>query len=176
MMPAWAFSAAPTLTSISPSSGREGTSVTVSLTGSNFLPGATVSLSDPYMTVSNVQVPSSTQITAIFTITPDSVAFADSGPYCCDVTVTTSGGSATLPLAFSPIAVPPILSSISPNSSTQGLTVSVTLTGNYFDTVQGETSLIFSNPGISVVPFSLNVISAYQATATLSIAASASPG
>ena len=58
----------PTLTSISPNSGVQGQGVAVTLTGTNFIAGATIGVSGAGITVSNTTVASATQITATFTI------------------------------------------------------------------------------------------------------------
>ena len=99
----------PTLATISPASGAAGESVTVSLTGTNFSSGATVSVSNPGVTVSNVTLVSSNQITATFSIAPG----ATLGP--ASVSVTTIGGttgtvnfnvlSATPQLVVAPLTV-----------------------------------------------------------------------
>jgi len=60
---------APVLNSIAPNSGAQAASVAVTLTGSNFQAGATVTISGSGVSVSNVTVVSATQITATFTIT-----------------------------------------------------------------------------------------------------------
>ena len=60
--------AAPTLTSISPATGTHGTTVPVTLTGTNFTPISTITVSGNGITVTNVNVVSSTQITANFVI------------------------------------------------------------------------------------------------------------
>ncbi len=77
----------PTLTSIGPNSGVQGQSVPVTLTGTNFVAGATIALSGAGITVSNTTVLSATQITATFAI----AANASTGAQ--NVTVTTSGGT-----------------------------------------------------------------------------------
>jgi len=76
----------PTLTSVSPSSGVFWTSVPVTLTGTNFIAGATVS-AGPFITVNSVNVVSSTQITATF------VVASNGNPDTFPLTVTTSGGT-----------------------------------------------------------------------------------
>ena len=60
--------APPTLTSISPNSGVQGQGVAVTLTGTNFVAGATIGVSGAGITVSNTTVVSATQITATFAI------------------------------------------------------------------------------------------------------------
>ena len=64
---------APTLTSVSPNQGTKGTTdttVAVTLTGTNFVAGATVGVSGSGVTVTNVVVGSSTSLTANFVIAP----------------------------------------------------------------------------------------------------------
>ena len=77
----------PTLTSISPTTGTHGTTVHVTLNGTNFTPISTVNVSGGGITVSNLTVVSSAQITADFVITN---AAARNGR---NVTVTTGGGT-----------------------------------------------------------------------------------
>jgi len=77
----------PTLTSISPSSGVQGTNVPVTLTGTNFVSGATVNFSGAGVIVSNVVVASGTSITATFQISATAALGAQ------NVSVTTSAGS-----------------------------------------------------------------------------------
>jgi hypothetical protein len=80
-------SGAPTLTSISLSSGIQGQSVNVTLTGTLFTPGSTIALSGTGVTVSNLAVVSSTSITATFTIALNALAGAQ------NVTVTNAVGT-----------------------------------------------------------------------------------
>ena len=62
---------APTLTSVSPNQGIQGTTVAVTLTGTNFVVGATtVTVSGSGVTVTNVVVGSSTSLTANFVLDP----------------------------------------------------------------------------------------------------------
>ncbi len=77
--------APPTLTSISPNSGVQGQGVAVTLTGTNFVAGATIGVSGAGITVSNTTVASATQITATFTIAGNAPTGAQ------NITVTTSG-------------------------------------------------------------------------------------
>ena len=78
----------PTLTSVSPNQGIRGTTVAVTLTGTNFVVGATtVAVAGGGVTVTNVIVGSSTSLTASFVL--DLAAAA--GPR--SVTVTTAGGT-----------------------------------------------------------------------------------
>ena len=78
----------PTLTSVSPSDGTRGTTVPVTLTGTNFVVGATtVTVAGGGVTVTNVIVGSGTSLTANFVLDPAAAA----GPRT--VTVTTDGGT-----------------------------------------------------------------------------------
>ena len=62
---------APTLTSVSPNQGIQGTTVAVTLTGTNFVVGATtVTVSGSGVTVNNVVVGSTTSLTANFVLDP----------------------------------------------------------------------------------------------------------
>jgi hypothetical protein len=131
--------AAPVLSSLSPSSGTQGKSVAVTLTGANFLTGATISIAGSGVSATTVAIVSSTRITATFVI----AATAATGVHA--VTVTTSAG-ASAPQSFTvnPAAPPkPTLTSLAPNAATRGATVTVTLTGTNFTspatvTVQGS--------------------------------------
>jgi YVTN family beta-propeller protein len=66
---------APVITGISPSSAKRGTSVTVSLFGTGFVTGAQVAVTTrpAGVTVSNVQVASSTKLTMTLTVAADAV-------------------------------------------------------------------------------------------------------
>ena len=75
---------APTLASITPGEGIRGLTITVTLTGTNFVVGATtVAVGGTGVTVSNVAVSSTTSLTASFALDPAASAGARS------VTVTT---------------------------------------------------------------------------------------
>src|SRR5262249_215455 len=100
----------PTLTSLSPSSGAQGTAVPVTLIGSNFLPGASLTVSNPGITVSNLNVVSSSQITATFSIASNAATGS------ATVSVSTSGGSSST-VPFTVNLAPPVLSSINPSSA-----------------------------------------------------------
>jgi hypothetical protein len=78
---------APTLTSISPASGVQGTTVPVTLTGTNFANNAMFLTNNAGITVGAVTFVSTTQLTATFTILPTAAAGA------ANVTVSTGGGT-----------------------------------------------------------------------------------
>ena len=89
----------PAITSLNPSSGLQGSTLPVTINGSNFLAGATVAISSPHITVSNVNVVSLLQITATFAI----AANASLGNF--NVSVSTSAGT-TPSLPFSITSAP----------------------------------------------------------------------
>jgi len=156
---------APTLTSIAPSSELRGTSISVLLTGTNFVTGSTVVATPAAtgFTISGVAVTSATAITATFTSTTAAAIGS------VNIAVVTPGGASnTLPFAITG----PVLTSIAPasaNRSTTGLGLTLTGTG-----LTGTTSLNFSGNGISVS--GLTVVSDTSVTATISIAAGATAG
>jgi hypothetical protein len=132
--------AAPVLSSVAPNSGTQGTNVSVTLTGSNFLAGAAVVVGGSGVSATGVTVVSATKITATFAIS----ASASTGVH--SVTVTTSAGSSAAQSFTVNVPAPakPTLTSLAPNSATRGSTVTVTLTGTNFTSpatinVQGGT-------------------------------------
>ena len=138
---------APTLTNISPNQGSPGTTVPVTLTGTNFvIGGTTVTVNSGGVSASNVIVTSATLADRGHC---DHCAAAVLGAHT--VTVTTSHGTsgqqtftvnATLP---PPV---PTLTSVSPNQGAQGITVAVTLTGTNF--VVGATTVAVAGAGVTV--------------------------
>jgi len=154
----------PTLSAIAPSSGIQGAAVAVTLTGTNFAAGSTISLSGTGVTVSNVTVASNTSITATFTI----AATAPTGAQ--NVTVT-SRSKISGSQAFTVNSGAPTLTSVSPSSGAQGQAVSVTLTGTLF--AAGST-VALSGTGITVS--NTVVVSSTSITATFTIALSAPTG
>ncbi len=161
-----ALAPAPVLSSLSPSSGNPGASVSVTLTGSNFTSGATVNITGAGLTASNISVVSAAQITATFAIAASATAGAH------NVAVTTSAGTSNA-AAFTVNAAPPapVISSLTPASGTVGSAVNVTLTGTGFSS--GATVAI---TGAGVTASNISVVSATQITATFTIAASATAG
>jgi hypothetical protein len=77
----------PTLTSVSPNQGLRGTTVAVTLTGTDFVVGATTVNVGSGMTATNIVVGSTTSLTVDFVLDPAAVV----GPRV--VTVTTAGGT-----------------------------------------------------------------------------------
>jgi hypothetical protein len=157
-----AVSPAPVLSSITPSSGVTGTSVAVTLAGSMFDAGATISV-PAGITVSNVVLVNASQLTATFTIAANAALGAG------NVTVTTSGGTSGA-VTFTVVPPPPGLSAISPNNAAAGATFTATLTGSGF--VAG--SSVSAGAGVTVT--NVTVVNATKITATFAVAGNASPG
>ena len=155
----------PTLTSVSPNQGIRGTTVAVTLTGTNFIVGATTVNVGAGMTATNVVVGSSTSLTANFVLDPAAVV----GPRA--VTVTTAGGTSA-PQGFTISLPPPTLTSVSPNQGLRGTTVAVTLTGTNF--VAGATVVNVS--GADATATNVVVVSPTSLTASVVLDPAAAVG
>ncbi|MFI5232039.1 MAG: hypothetical protein ACHQSE_05940 [Gemmatimonadales bacterium] len=133
---------APTLTGISPGSGVRGTTVPVTLTGTNFLlePGATHVLLSGGMYLTGDSVLSTTSITASFLVT-DLVPLG-----AAQVAVMTAGGTSAH-VSFTVLRQPPTLATVTPNFGGQGATMAVTLTGTNF--LSGATSVDVDGGGVT---------------------------
>jgi hypothetical protein len=161
----------PSLSAIDPSSAAPGATQTVTLTGSNFLVGASVNVRNTLVSVSNINVLSDTKMTALFTIDPTASGSVD-------VSVTTdSGFSESLQFAIASTSSPPNITSVSPATGIAGSPgINVTLTGSGFvpGPATSASQLTASDPAITITQ--VNVASATQLTAVLNIGASASIG
>jgi len=178
----------PTLTSITPNTGAQGAIVPVTLTGTGFVVGGTTVNVPAGITLSNLIVASSTQITVTFTI----AANAAVGP--ANVTVTTAGGTSQ-PVVFTITAPgqPPTITTTSPlPSGTVGANYSQTLTatggtppytwilsqgtlptGLSLNGGSGQISGITTTAGTS--NFTIQVIDINQATSTKAFALTVNP-
>jgi hypothetical protein len=135
----------PALTTISPTSGQAGTIVNVVVNGAftTFQQGfSTVSFGDG-ITTNFVTVTSTTQLTANITI-PSNAPVGNTY-----VSVTTNSQTQTLNNAFAVTAGTPVITVINPNIGTPGSNVTVNITGQYTNWVNGTTTASFG-PGISV--------------------------
>ncbi len=138
---------APTVTSVSPNSGTTAGGTAVTITGTNFAAGATVTFGG--VAATNVVVVSGTQITAI---TPAGSAGATT------VRVTVNGQAGNLASGFTYVASPTV-TSVSPSSGATAGGTGVTITGTNF--AAGATVTFGSNAATNVV-----VVSRTQITAT----------
>ena len=134
------LSGAPTVSSALPSSGKRGQTETVTITGSNFEPGATLKTNNPGITVSHV-VGFGNDLTATFAISNN----ASLGP--ASVTATNPDGTTATGNVFTVIAATPTVSSALPNSGRRGQTETVTITGSNFEP---GAVLTTNNPRITV--------------------------
>jgi hypothetical protein len=151
----------PTLTSFTPNLGVRGSSVLVTLTGTNLLGTQAVNISGTGITVSNITAINSTTVTATFTI------LVGAGLGARDISVTTSGGlSNKLVGAFT--VVGPTLISITPNTGRTGSVVPVTLTGTF---LTGASAINFSGAGVTAS--NIVVVNPTTVTATITIAVNA---
>jgi hypothetical protein len=159
--------AIPTIRSISPSSAEGGNTLTVIITGTNFVSGgSTVRFSGTGISVNSTTVNSPGQITATITISES--ASAD----LRDVSVTTPSGRALLANGFEVKAPPPpTLTQVAPAFAVRGSTLDVVLTGTRF---ASGSSVSFSGGGITVNTATVN--SSSQITANITVGAAALAG
>ena len=111
------YTAGPTVTGVSPNSGSTAGGTAVTITGTNFATGATVTIGGPAAT--GVVVMNSMTIAAT---TPAGIAGA------ATVTVTTNGQSASLTNGFTYTAVPTV-TGVSPNNGSTAGGTAVTISG-----------------------------------------------
>jgi hypothetical protein len=153
----------PVITSISKNQADQGQRISITLHGQNLADVNAVRFGTG-IAVNSFNVVDSTQISIDLTV----VAGAATGAR--DVTVTTTGGSYTLPDSFSVIEALPVISTISPNHDKQGASLTVTITGT---NLKGATEVGLGT-GIAVKKFSL--LSSNQIAVDISIAADARTG
>ena len=142
--------AAPTVTSVSPTSGSTAGGTSVTITGTNFTGATAVTFGST--AASSYTVNSATQITA--TSPAESAA-------TIDITVTTGGGTSATSASdqFTFTASPPTVTAVSPTSGSTSGGTSVTVTGTNFT---GATAVKFGTTAAT----SYTVNSATQITAT----------
>lgn len=157
---------APLLASVTPATSTAPSSLTVLLSGANFLPGATVLVSGGDVGVSAVVIVSTTQISATFSIP------ATASPGARSVNVKNPDGQVSNAIAFTVVRPPaPTLISATPATIVAGFSSSVLLSGANF--LPGAAVLV---SGGDVSASSVAVISPTQISLTLSSLASAVSG
>ncbi|MCX6142179.1 MAG: T9SS type A sorting domain-containing protein [Ignavibacteriales bacterium] len=160
---------APTITGVVPGVGARGRLANVTLTGSNFIPGVTIALPAPGLTLVSATFVSATQITGSFFVARDAalglrdMTIMNSGP---------GGGTATLAGAFEVQNPLPTVLSASPNTGDIGQSLSVVVTGTDF--LNGASSISFG-AGISVGVVTVDSTGTHL-TAGITIASSATAG
>lgn len=158
--------AAPTLVSHNPTAENLGQTVNVTITGTNFvIGGTTVNLTTGTgLTVTNVSVASSTQLTATFTAASN----ASIGVH--QFSVTTAAGTSNT--RYFRVFGTPTLSSISPTAGTHGTSVAVTLSGS---SLSSDSVIQVSGGGVTVTGVT-TVQTGASITATFVIASTAATG
>jgi hypothetical protein len=154
---------APSLTSISPTTGLLSSSVPITLTGAGLTGATGINVSGSGVTVSSFTVVNDTTITATFTIAGNAARSART----VSVSTPNNAPSGTTNTVTFTVAGP-TLTSISPTSGTHGTSVSVTLTGQHLTGASGITV-----SGTGVTPSGITVVNDTTVTATFTIAATA---
>ncbi|MFC1995622.1 IPT/TIG domain-containing protein, partial [Chloroflexota bacterium] len=150
-----AFCPVPTIASVNPMSAYPQNTVSVIITGTEFTGATTVNFGTG-ITTDSFTIDNATQITANITV----LNLAASGTR--NVSVTTAGGTATLPGGFTVLPVPTI-ASVNPMSAYPQNTVSVIITGTEFT---GATTVNF---GTGITTDSFTIDNATQITANITV-------
>jgi len=165
-------SVTPTVTSVTPPSGRPGTTVAVIINGTN-LSAATnpVTVSGTGVTAAPITSASPTAVTTSFTITSTAAA----GPRNVTVTAGTPPVAVTCTGCFT--VAPATLTSITPNHGVRGNTGATGVVVNLVGTgLTGATGLSGLTGGVTLAPGSFVVNSSTSITATLNISGTATLG
>jgi parallel beta-helix repeat protein len=165
---------APTITSITPVSGFRNTSVSYTITGTNFEPGQTrvvLSNSTSGELASTVYSVTSTQITGAFGIS----STTPTGTWRLNVS-TLDGGLASKPSAFTVNTLPvPSITSFTPSTAYRGTPVSFIVNGNYFQP-GGLTTVNLTKAGQTDIQTTLTSVFSSQITGTVTIPAGNTTG
>ena len=154
----------PTVTGVSPSSGKVGVTISVTITGTHLTDASAVSFGAG-ITVNSFTVDSKTEITASITI--DATAATGSRA----VSVTTPEGTGTKTGGFTVSALEaPTVTGVSPDYGEQGETLAVTITGTNFS----DASAVSFGADITVDNFTAD--SATQISANITIGEEATTG
>jgi hypothetical protein len=153
----------PTINSISPTQSNQGTGLTITVDGTYLNGASSVSLGEG-ITVSRFSILSANQITVDISLT------ADAAVGTRDLSVTTPGGSVTLPRCFTVKQALPTLVSVNPANGNQGATLDVTITGT---NLSGASQLRLGT-GIAVNTFT--VLDSKTITAGITIVAGTETG
>ncbi len=149
----------PLISSIEPSSAVAGSTVTLTVHGTNFNSGATLSIGGAGVSIGSIRLTDSTLLTASLNFA------ADAAPGPRAVTLTTNAGTSP-PLTFLLIPQPPTVTSVLPNSANAGRNATVTIVGSNF--VAGATAVTVSGTGVSATATSF--VSPERIDADLSLA------
>ncbi|MBZ5634919.1 MAG: hypothetical protein LAO55_17495 [Acidobacteriia bacterium] len=160
----------PILTSMVPASGRQGQTITSTITGqfTNWVQGTTSVSLGAGITVNSVTVTNPALLTVQLTIA------ANAALGVRNLTVTTGTEVVSATNVFNVLAGLPVVTQVNPNTGQQGQTnLSVAITGQFTSFTQGTTQVSF---GAGITVNSVTVASLTSLTANISIAANAAAG
>jgi hypothetical protein len=149
------------IASVSPSTGKQGQALTVTIIGSNLGRTTSIAFGDG-ITVGSLAVQGPESVSASITIS-DSASIGTR-----DVVVNTDEGSALLPNGFSVTVHDPAIASVSPSSGNQGQVLDVAIAGVNLD---GATGVSFGG-GITVNSFAQQSAESVVASITIGVSAS----
>ena len=160
-------SGAPTVTSVSPTSrGQGATNQTLTITGTNFVSGATTAFSTNGITVNSTTFNSATSLTVNVSISGSAT------PGTRTITVTNGDGSTATSGSIFTVNAAPTVTAVSPTSRGEGATAqNLTVTGTGF---QSGATTTFSGTGITVN--STTFVNATTLTVNVTIGGSATVG
>ena len=141
----------PIVTSITPSSGSNSGSVTITdLAGSRFAADAEVQLErtgfEPVPLADETVLEDGTRITGSFDLSPDGGPPVAPGDWTVHVSNPTDGGTGTLFDGFTVAGSAPNVTGVAPNTVSQGATISVDLSGSNF----ADGAIVTAGAGITV--------------------------
>ena len=160
-------SGAPTVTAVSPTSrGQGATNQTLTITGTNFVSGATTAFSTNGITVNSTTFNSATSLTVNVSISGSAT------PGTRTITVTNGDGSSATSGSIFTVNAAPTVTAVSPTSRGEGATAqNLTVTGTGF---QSGATTTFSGTGITVN--STTFVNATTLTVNVTIAGGATVG
>jgi len=160
-------SGAPTVTAVSPTSrGQGATNQTLTITGTNFVSGATAAFSTNGITVNSTTFNSATSLTVNVSISGSAT------PGTRTITVTNGDGSTATSGSIFTVNAAPTVTAVSPTSRGEGATAqNLTVTGTGF---QSGATTTFSGTGITVN--STTFVNATTLTVNVTIAGGATVG
>jgi len=147
---------APTVTGVLPMSGLTTGGTPITISGTNFVAGATVALGGtPATGVTVVNSATITAITPVHTLGPVNVTVSGA-----------NGESGVLTNGYTYVLPPPTLVSITPGSAFRGTSFPVTLTGTNFAPI--GTSVAITGPGVDIGHITVVDLSTITTTFTIS--------
>ncbi|MFA5629140.1 MAG: IPT/TIG domain-containing protein [Dehalococcoidales bacterium] len=155
--------APPVIDSTDPNNARQGETLDVLLSGSDFS-NATAFSFGAGISINDFTVNDNNSVNVNITVSPNT----DIGVR--DVTITTPGGSYTLSNGFTVKQALPEILTVEPNLGRQGETLNLTITGDNFI----GANMLYFGIGISVNGF--NVLSSHQIAANITVSADAAVG